>query len=163
MQVELRTERLLLRPFTLDDVYDVLEYINDQEWAEYQVNIPPQSYTRKDTETLVEMFSDPSYWETGHPGLPSTGNGAGLLQIFAVVLDGKVIGEIALNQRDDDRPNERVELAYTLSRQHWNKGLMTEAARAVMNWLFRRIVSTGYMPGATRGISVRGGSLRNWA
>jgi len=29
--VELRTERLLLRPFTLDDVEDVLEYDNDPE------------------------------------------------------------------------------------------------------------------------------------
>ena len=63
--------------------------------------------------------------------------GAGLLQILAVVFEGKVIGEIALNQRDYDRQNERVELAYTLSRQHWGKGLMTEVARAVMNWAFQ--------------------------
>jgi len=137
LPLELRTPRLLLRPFTMDDVEDVLEYINDLEWASYQVNIPPVPYTRKDVETLVAMFSDPSYWETGHPGLPSSGNGAGLLQIYAVVFEGKVIGEIALNQRDEDRQNERVELAYTLSRQHWNKGLMTEAARAVMNWAFQ--------------------------
>jgi len=137
MPVELKTERLLLRPFTMDDVEDVLEYINDLEWAEYQVNIPSAPYTRKDVETLVAMFSNPSYWEKGHPGLPSTGNGAGLLQIFAVVFEGKVIGEIALNQRDEDRPNERVELAYSLSRQHWGKGLATEAARAVMNWAFQ--------------------------
>lgn len=137
MSVELRTERLLLRPFTIDDVDDVLEYINDPEWAEFQVNIPPQPYTRKDAETLVEMFSNASYWQTGHPGLPPFSNGAGLLQIFAVVFEGKVIGEIVLNQRDYDHHNERVELAYTLSRQHWNKGLMTEAARAVMNWAFQ--------------------------
>jgi [ribosomal protein S5]-alanine N-acetyltransferase len=26
---------------------------------------------------------------------------------------------------------------YTLSRQHWGKGLMTEAARAVINWAFQ--------------------------
>jgi len=135
--VELTTDRLLLRPFTMDDVDDVLEYINDLEWAEYQVNIQSVPYTRKDVETLVAMFSDPSYWETGHPELPSTGNGAGLLQIFAVVFEGKVIGEVALNQRGEDRPNERAELAYSLSRQHWGKGLMTEAARVVMNWAFQ--------------------------
>ena len=135
--IKLTTERLLLRLFTMDDVEDVLGYINDPEWAEYQVNIPPVPYTRKDAETLVTMFSDPSYWETGHPELPSTANGAGLLQIFAVVFEGKVIGEIALNQRDEDRRNERVELAYSLARKHWGKGLMTEAARAVMNWAFQ--------------------------
>jgi len=115
----------------------VLEYINDPEWAEYQINIPSAPYTREYVEMLVAMFSDPSYWETGHPGLPPTGNGAGLLQIFAIVLEGRVIGEVALNQRDQDRPNERVELAYTLSRRHWNKGLTTEAARAVTDWAFQ--------------------------
>lgn len=134
---QLKTDRLILRPFTMDDVDDVLEYNNDPEMAEYQVGISSGPFTRKDAETLVEMFSDPSYWETGHPGLPSAANGAGLLQIFALVFEGRVIGEVALNQREDDRRNDRVELAYSLSRQHWGKGLMTEAALAVMNWAFQ--------------------------
>ena len=124
--VILTTERLLLRPFTLDDVGDVLEYTNDPEWARYQVNIPPLPYTRKDTEALVAMFSNPAQWVK-----------IGMLQMFAIVFDGKVIGNICLNQRDEDRKNERVELAYSLSRQHWGKGLMTEAARAVMNLAFQ--------------------------
>lgn len=121
----------------MDDVGDVLEYINDTDWAEYQINIPSTRYTREDVETLVAMFSNPLFWETGHPKLPPNGNGAGLLQIFAIVLDERVIGEIALNQRGEDRPNERIELAYTLSSNYWNKGLMTEAAQAVMNWAFQ--------------------------
>ena len=133
--VELKTERLLLRPFLMDDVDDVLEYVNDREWAEYQVNIQPAN-TRKDIETLVEMFAGPEYWENGHPGLPPSGNGAGLLMIFAVVFDGSVIGEIALNQRGEDRPNDRIEIAYSLSRRYWNKGLMTEGARAVLDRAF---------------------------
>ena len=121
--IKLTTERLLLRPFTLDDVGDVLEYTNDPDWARYQVNIPPVPYTRKDADALVAMFSDPSNWET--------------LQIFAITFEGKVVGEIFLNQRDEDRQNERAELTYSLSCQHWGKGLMTEAARAVMNWAFQ--------------------------
>jgi len=121
--VKLATERLLLRPFNLDDLEDLLEYTQDPEWARYQVNIPPVPFSRKDAEALVAMFSDPSNWEK--------------LQIFAITFEGKVIGEIALNQRDEDRRNERAELVYTLSRQHWGKGLMTEAAWKVMNWGFR--------------------------
>ncbi len=119
----IETERLKLRPFTVNDVGDLLEYTNDPEWARYQVNIPPHPYTRKDAEALVAMFSDPSNWET--------------LQIFAIVLEGRVIGEICLNQRDEDRQNERAELVYSLSRQHWGKGLMTEAAWALINWAFQ--------------------------
>jgi len=124
--IKLTTERLLLRHFTLDDVGDVLEYTNDPEWARYQVGIPPVPYTRKDAETLVAMFSDTSKWD-----------GIGILQLFAIVLEGKVIGELCLNQRDEDRKNDRSELTYSLSRQHWGKGLTTEAARAAMNWAFQ--------------------------
>jgi len=124
--IKLTTERLLLRPFTLDDVEDVLEFTNDAEWARYQVNIPPVPYAREDAEKLVAMFSDPAKCEV-----------EGILQIFAITLKGKVIGDIVINQRGVDRRNERTELAYSLSRQHWGKGLMTEAARTVMNWAFQ--------------------------
>lgn len=116
----------MLRPFSLDDVDDVLAYINDPEWARYQVNILPVPCTRKDAEALVSMFSDHSKWDT-----------MGMLQMFAITLEGKVIGEIVLSQRNEDLKNERIELTYSLSRQHWGKGLMTEAARAVMNWAFQ--------------------------
>ena len=124
--IKLITERLLLRPFTLDDVGDVLEYTNDPEWARYQVNIPPVPYSREDAEKTVTMFSDSSSWVQ-----------IGILRIFAIVLESKVIGEIGVNQREEDRKNERTEIVYSLSHRHWGKGLMTEAARAVMNWAFQ--------------------------
>lgn len=126
MPVELRTERLLFRPFTLDDVEDLLEYTQDPEWARFQNNIPPVPYSREDAEKIVTMFSNSSVWEK-----------VGILQIFTIVFDNKVIGEIGVNQREEDRKNERTELVYSLSRQYWGKGLMTEAARAVMNWAFQ--------------------------
>ena len=110
----------------MSDVDDVLEYTNDPEWARYQVNIPPVPYTRKDAEKIVTMFSDSSSWAQ-----------IGILRIFAIVLKDKVIGEIGVNQREEDRKNERTEIVYSLSRRHWGKGLMTEAARAVMNWAFQ--------------------------
>ena len=124
--VTLKTERLLLRPFTLDDVDDVLAYTDDPEWARYQVNIPPVPFTRKTAETLVAMFSDPAKWKA-----------PGILRIFAVTLDGRVVGEVCVNRRKEDRKNERLEITYSLARRHWGKGLMTEAARAVMDWAFR--------------------------
>jgi len=125
--VELRTERLLLRPFTLDDVEDVLEYTQDPEWARFQNNIPPVPYSREDAEKIVMMFSNSSsVWEK-----------MGILRIFAIMFGDKVIGEIGVNQREEDRKNERVELVYSLSRRYWGKGLMTEAAQAVVNWAFQ--------------------------
>ena len=51
--VELRTERLLLRPFRLDDVDEVFEYAKDPEWAQYLGGHIPQPYTRRDAEHFV--------------------------------------------------------------------------------------------------------------
>jgi len=119
----LKTDRLLLRPFTMDDVDYVLEYNSHPEVHRYGVYTPQPPYTRKFVEELVAMFSNPP-------------DSQGILQFFAVVLEGKVIGNIGLNQHFEDRQNDRVEIVYSLSYQHWNKGLTTEAARAVMNWVF---------------------------
>ena len=48
---ELRTERLHLRPFQLEDVDDVFEYASDPEWAPY---LPiPQPYQRHDAEEFI--------------------------------------------------------------------------------------------------------------
>jgi len=100
-QVELTTDRLRLRPFTMDDIENVLEYANDPEWVRYQVNVP-HPYTRNDTITFLTMFLNPEKW--------------GILNIFAIESNGKVIGEIYLNQKDEDRKNQRAELGYSLSR-----------------------------------------------
>jgi len=48
--VELKTERLLLRPFTMNDVDDVLEYTQDPELARYSIGVPPVPYSRKNVE-----------------------------------------------------------------------------------------------------------------
>ena len=49
--VVLRTERLVLRPFRLEDVDDFFEYARDPDWARYLAL--PQPYTRSDAEEFV--------------------------------------------------------------------------------------------------------------
>ena len=115
-RVELKTERLLLRAFRLVDVEDEFEYASDAEWARYLPHVP-QPYTRKAAEqrvagNLLESRETNPTW--------------------AIVLNQRVIGGIWLM----DVQNEIGQLGYELSREHWGKGLMTEAARAVINWGF---------------------------
>ena len=60
--VELRTERLLLGPFRLEDVDDVLEYARDPEWA-WSLPAVPQPYERRHAEEFVaRTFLAP--WDT---------------------------------------------------------------------------------------------------
>jgi [ribosomal protein S5]-alanine N-acetyltransferase len=120
--IEIVTARLLIRSFKQGDLKDLIEYTNEPEWVRYLVNIP-YPYTIKDAENFLMTFTDSDNWEK--------------LQIFAIVMVNKVIGDIYLNQREEDRINDRAELGFSLSRQHWGNGLMTEAAQAVINWAFQ--------------------------
>ena len=117
-RVELKTERLLLRPFELDDVDDVLEYASDPEFGRY-LGLP-RPYTRDHAVEFVarQVLAD---WATR--------------PVFAIVFEEVVIGGIGL--RVDGR-NDRAELGYALARPQWGRGLTPEAVRAVFGWAFER-------------------------
>ena len=114
--VELTTDRLLLRPFRLEDVDDVFEYASDPEWARYSPL--PQPYTRRDAEEFIARQVLAS-WETrAH---------------FAVVLKGKVIGGVNLII---DASNQSASFGYGIARMYWGQSYATEAARRAVNWVF---------------------------
>ena len=115
--VELRTERLLLRPIALDDFPEILAYSQDEEWGRYTPD--PKPYTRRFGEEFVARMVL-AQWETAAR--------------FSIVLDGGVVGGVGL---EIDRTNQIAELAYSLAREHWGKGLMSEACRCVIDWGFR--------------------------
>ena len=112
---EMRTDRLLLRPFNLSDVDDVYAYASDPEWGRF---LPlPDPYLRKHAEEFVAR-SVIRPRDT---------------PIFAITLDGTVIGGIDVRV---DVANKTAELGYSISRAHWGKGMMAEAATAVIDWAF---------------------------
>jgi ribosomal-protein-alanine N-acetyltransferase len=53
---------------------------------------------------------------------------------FAIVLKSVVAGGINLSI---DGTHDTAELGYALARVHWSRGLMPEAALAVIDWAFR--------------------------
>jgi ribosomal-protein-alanine N-acetyltransferase len=114
---ELRTERLLLRPFQFGDLDDVIAYATDQEWSRYLSGIP-QPYTRHSGQEFVAK-AVLTEWERE--------------PLFAMVLDGKVIGGISLRV---EREHRLAELGYSIAREHWGKGLAAEAGRALIGWAF---------------------------
>ena len=117
-KTELRSRRLLLRPFTFADADDVLAYASDPEWARYMLAIP-ENYTLEDAQEFIAA-SVVTSWET-QPR-------------FAIVLEGQVIGGINLTI---DVPSRKAGLGYGLAREHWGNGITTEAAIAVVDWGFK--------------------------
>jgi RimJ/RimL family protein N-acetyltransferase len=115
-EIELRTERLLLRPYRLTDVEDEFAYRSDPEFSRYLDYRQP--FTREDAERKVAIcLTEP--WEK--------------YQTFAVVFEGRVIGAVNLEQ---DAANQIAMLGYAIAREHWGKDIAMEAARALIDWAF---------------------------
>jgi RimJ/RimL family protein N-acetyltransferase len=112
---ELHTERLLLRPFELDDVAEALAYRDDEEFARFLPHIP-QPFTRQDAQAFVALNVAVN-WDRS--------------PTFAVVLNGRVIGTVNL---EVDAKARTAMLGFAIGRLWWGQGIATEAGRAAATW-----------------------------
>lgn len=117
----LRTARLVLRPFAIGDAADVQRLAGDPRVAATTLNIP-HPYEDGMAET----------WIAGH----APGWEAGREVVFAITLDGALAGAVGLVI---ERAHRRAELGYWIGVPFWNRGLATEAARAVLDWAFESL------------------------
>jgi RimJ/RimL family protein N-acetyltransferase len=84
---ELRTNRLLLRPFRLEDAENVFAYLNDEEVVYFLTRHPPPNHVREVEKMLTRILQTP--WQD--------------FPHFAVVLDAQVVGEVSLGVEHADR------------------------------------------------------------
>ena len=119
----LETERLILREFRESDAEDVYEYARDPE-------VGPNAGW-KPHESLDESRNVLKYFiESG--------------EVWAIEdkATHKVIGSIGLHKREREGYTFDRELGYALSRAYWGRGLMTEAASAIVDYAFAHGVKT---------------------
>jgi RimJ/RimL family protein N-acetyltransferase len=114
----LETYRLILRPFQEDDIGRLAELMANRDFMRFSLG----PYTRGKTHTVLEKFLS---WDKA--GLPSP---------FAVVLreNHDVLGYCGFLHHAE--VPEEVEIGYRLDPAYWNRGLITEAARAVRDYAF---------------------------
>lgn len=117
LQDVIETERLILRPYSLDDVDDVLSYASDSEWARYLGPVP-QPYTRADAEGF--LASQLSQDRTKRAS-------------WAIEYAGSAVGGVNIGL---DLKNRVGTIGYSIARRLWGKGLATEAAGAVVDASF---------------------------
>lgn len=119
-QPTLHTERLILRPFRLDDAPAVQRLAGDRAIASTTANIP-HPYD----DGLAEQ------WISTHAARYNAGECVN----FAITLreSGELIGAIGL---EINRDHARAELGYWVGVPYWNQGYCTEAARAVVRYGF---------------------------
>ena len=121
--VTLRTGRLSLRPFQLTDVDDVYAYARDPEWGRH---LPvPNPYEHRHAVEFVAR-SVLTSWDT-NPAFAICLNGAGAER-------RRCVGGIGIRV---DTSKGTAEIGYSIAREHWGRGLVSEAGTAVMDWAFK--------------------------
>ena len=124
--LHLETERLILRPFTQSDLYDFNEYASVDGVGEMAGWKHHESLEK--SQMILHSFIDED-------------------KTFAIVFKetGKVIGSLGVEKYGmEDALTEFYtykgrEIGYVLSKDFWGKGIMPEAVKAVIDYLFNTL------------------------
>lgn len=119
-RVILNTERLVLRPWREADLEDFYEYAKVDGVGQMAGWLPHETI-----EVSREILS---HFIEGK-------------RTFALQYGGKVIGSLGIEHyKEDEFPLldslRGRSIGYVLSKDYWGQGLMPEAVKAVINWLF---------------------------
>lgn len=124
--IVIETERLILREFNESDLDDFFEYASAEGvgeragWYHHK--------TKMVSKEILNLFIEEK-------------------KTFAVVFkeNNKVIGSLGIEKYGREESLSEFfdykgrEVGYVLSKDYWNKGLMTEAVKAVCNYLFNEL------------------------
>ena len=119
----IETERLILRKLTMRDASDMFRYCQDKEVARHVLWEAHTSIL----ETRAYIRYNLYQYRSGEPAS------------WGIVLreTNRVVGTIGYMSYNAD--NSTVEIGYSLAREQWSKGLMTEALLAVIGETFRTL------------------------
>lgn len=119
---ELITQRLFLSAFSRSDIPDIFSYASNPDVARFTSWAAHNS--TNETEAWLHFVSE---HESSEPSRTR--------HCWAIRLQDrpKAIGAIEFSQTTSDQ----ARIDYVLTQEHWNQGLMTEAAASIVNWAFQ--------------------------
>lgn len=116
---EIKTERLLLRKINESDCYDMYKFTVKEDVAKYVSWTPHKSID--ETKALCKMWEDEYIKDDKYN--------------WAIVYNNAVIGTITVVKL----VGSSAFLGWQIDSAYWNRGIMTEAATAVRNYLFGKV------------------------
>ena len=121
--VVLHTERLTLRPWRQTDLQDFYAYAS-VDGVGQMAGWKPHA-NREESQRILNSFIE-------------------CRKTFAVEYQGKVIGSLGIEQYDEEKFPEFTdkkcrEIGYVLAKDYWGQGLMPEAVREVIRYLFEDV------------------------
>lgn len=116
----IKTERLILRPWTEGDLYDFNEYAKVDGVGQMAGWLPHESI-EKSKQILDNFIAEK--------------------KTFAIEYNGRVIGSLGIEKYKEDLFPDFAELkgreiGYVLSKDYWGRGIMPEAVKGVVKYLF---------------------------
>lgn len=122
MFIELKTNRLILRPLNIEDLDTVHAYASDVENTKYMIYLPND--TIEETSRFLTRVTNE--WQKDEPSFYE----------FAITLDGKQIGAVSVSLNEQRTEGE---LGWILNKNYWGKGYATEAAMAVKDFTINEL------------------------
>ena len=120
----IETRRLILRPFRIEDAEDMFDnWASDPEVTRF-LTWPPHAnadVTRMVLKDWISRYGNSSYFNWAAEWKEN----------------GRVIGSIAVVKLEEEI--EAADIGYCLSRAFWGHGIMPEALRAVIDYLFETV------------------------
>lgn len=117
------TARLLLRPFTAEDLEDYTHLIFAE--AEVMRYLPQRTSTPRERAERTMAFFNDQWVQSGYSAWAVTDK-----------VTGQLRGHCGLNYLAEI---EEVEVLYALAKPYWGQGLATEAARASVHFGFEQV------------------------
>ena len=122
-KVILKTERLILRAWTLDDLDDFYEYAKVDGVGQMAGWLPHEN--KEKSLMILNMFIEEK-------------------KTFAIEYKGKVIGSLGIEEYDENelpefKDKKGREIGYVLSKDYWGLGIMPEAVKEVINYCFNEL------------------------
>ena len=118
--INLKTDRLNLRPVALHDLDESFEIYKDVEAMKYWSEPPMQDISQAKEKIMQNMQSNVK--------------GESLALVLELKESQRMVGQISLF--NIHQASARAEIGYVLSRAHWQKGLMSEAMLAFISFCF---------------------------
>ncbi len=118
--ITLHTDRLVLRPWKQSDLDDLYEYASVDGVGQMAGWLPHRN--KEESQKILNMFIEEK-------------------KTFALEYQGKVIGSLGIEKYDEKRFPELAdrkcrEIGYVLAKEYWGRGLMPEAVKEVIRYLF---------------------------
>ena len=118
--MRIRLSKAIIRNFKISDKISITKHANNRKIWKNVRNAFPHPYIEANAEEWISSILEEK-----------------VKTKFAIVVDGKAIGGIGVEKKEDVYV-QTMELGYWIGEEYWNKGIITEAIQAIVDYVFEK-------------------------